>query len=63
MSQFNAGVYSEWLKTAAPKYGERRLNLRAVMAEFIGEYCASWPRQYVEVTPMSTQQHAMQYIM
>jgi hypothetical protein len=38
MSQFDTTVFKTWAKEATPKYTERRLNLRQVMAEFFGEY-------------------------
>ncbi|KAG7667584.1 hypothetical protein Ndes2526B_g03590 [Nannochloris sp. 'desiccata'] len=36
MSQFDTSVFSTWAKEAIPKYTERKLNLRMVMAEFFG---------------------------
>jgi hypothetical protein len=39
MGQFDASVFKTWAKDAAPKYTERKLNLRMAVAEFVGEFC------------------------
>jgi hypothetical protein len=41
MGQINPSVFKSWAKEAAPKYAERKLNLRMVMAEFTGKICLS----------------------
>ncbi|KAH7621250.1 putative Aquaporin-1 [Nannochloris sp. 'desiccata'] len=35
MGQFNASVFKNWAKKAAPKYTEKKMNLRMAMAEFV----------------------------
>ncbi|KAH7622752.1 hypothetical protein Ndes2526B_g03591 [Nannochloris sp. 'desiccata'] len=36
MTQFDTSVFTNWAKATTPKYTERKLNLRMVMAEFVG---------------------------
>jgi hypothetical protein len=44
MSQFDTSVFTNWAKETTPKYTERSLNLRMVMAEFVGEF-----RHYIAI--------------